>query len=210
MYVAGSLVKLQLFCSTLFDPSICYRLRSFLRCSLDSPSMSSAKFGGKLTKVALANWAYGKGSRDHDLARKFTHRRRFWGATRVVGGLLPRFWFCEFSLTWVSTLSYCFGVSFGSGRQQCALNCFLTRTCTRLSGGFGHIKWGGEAGVRTRRHEPKWLRKVQAQQQEHRRQVAGRAVITAIFSRGTSSAGSRHEGTQLLLAEAEVLESWSI
>ena len=72
---------------------------------------------------------------------------QFWGATRVVGGLLPRSRCFECPLTWVSTLRYCFGVSFGSGRQQCVLNCFLTRTCTRLSGGFGHTKWGGEGCV---------------------------------------------------------------
>ena len=34
--------------------------------------MTSAKFGGKLIQVALANWAYGKGSRDQELAVKFT------------------------------------------------------------------------------------------------------------------------------------------
>ena len=34
--------------------------------------MTSAKFGGKLIQVALANWAYGKGSRDQELAMKFT------------------------------------------------------------------------------------------------------------------------------------------
>ena len=34
--------------------------------------MTSVKFGGKLIQVALADWAYGKGSRDQELAMKFT------------------------------------------------------------------------------------------------------------------------------------------
>ena len=64
--------------------------------------MSSAKFAGKLISVALANWAYGKGARDHDLAMKFTQ------VLLVIVGTVARsnpecedFWpYLEFQLLW--------------------------------------------------------------------------------------------------------------
>ena len=64
--------------------------------------MSSAKFAGKFIQVALANWAYGKGSRDHDLAMKFT--QVLLVIVRAVAKANPEcedFWpYLEFQLLW--------------------------------------------------------------------------------------------------------------
>ena len=80
-------------------PKVCGKVR--LCCSLDSPSMTSAKFGGKLIQVALANWAYGKGSRDQELAMKFTQ------VLLVIIGAVAKanpegdFWpYLEFQILW--------------------------------------------------------------------------------------------------------------
>ena len=64
--------------------------------------MSSAKFAGKFIQVALANWAYGKGSRDHDLAMKFTQVLLvIVGAVAKANPEREDFWpYLEFQLLW--------------------------------------------------------------------------------------------------------------
>ena len=59
-----------------------------------TPSVTSAKFGGKLIQVALANWAYGKGSRDQELGMKFTQVLLRRQTQKVTFGLVWNSRFC--------------------------------------------------------------------------------------------------------------------